>query len=153
MNDWNLEADALAAAPDILVLRRRMGSAWGMSRSVRVIDFSDPSASWNGRTTSVRQYNLTRSVPHFSPRPVPQANQKAHCISSIQCYTIRYSGSSDDSKDPRRRTHLNSRDSYIQYIDIVATLTCGSVNSVTNNPIIKHTLMFQSSRPIICTAT
>ena len=30
MNDWNLEADALAAAPDILVLRRRTGDVWEM---------------------------------------------------------------------------------------------------------------------------
>jgi hypothetical protein len=27
INDWNLDADALAAAPDILVLRRRMVDA------------------------------------------------------------------------------------------------------------------------------
>jgi hypothetical protein len=31
MNDWNLEADALAAAPDILVLRmKENGDAWRM---------------------------------------------------------------------------------------------------------------------------
>jgi hypothetical protein len=45
MNDWNLEADALAAAPDILVLRRRTGKCVDDGKVGESERLSDRSAS------------------------------------------------------------------------------------------------------------